>query len=199
MIDILRDLYVKAVNLIGKEQMEKKQKAFLVRVIQKAEQDIQNINADEWKRKKAIEILSDLNNVCMAHFRDTSANIALIYARLAESYTIDDFKQVHRVKASQWLPSEKFRIYLRPSTLYNAKNFESYLNEALVKTTISEKPKRHWKDYKTLQDLIDNRKDLDIPGEIKDLYAVYAVARDKNEYEKMNKLNEIYKQKLEVL
>lgn len=198
MINTIRDLYIKAMNLIGKEQMEKKQKAFLVRVIQKAEQDAENINADEWKKKKAIEILSDLNIVCMTHFRDTSANLTLIYARLAESYTLEDFKAVHRIKASQWLASEKFRIYLRPSTLYNSKNFESYLNEALVKNSINEKPKRHWKDYKTLQELLDNRKDLDIPGEIKDLYALFAVSRDKNEYEKMNKLNELYKQKLEA-
>ena len=33
------------------------------------------------------------------------------------------------IKTSQWLNDKKMNIYLRPKTLFNASNFESYLNE----------------------------------------------------------------------
>lgn len=195
-----RELYLKAMELIGKETLERKQKDFLVRIIDKAELKAQNLTTDELKKKKALEILADLNLTCMANFRDTDNNLKFIYARLAESFTVDDFKLVHRLKASHWLESDKFRQYLRPSTLYSSKNFESYLNDALSKSYIGTQAiKRNWYDFKTLQELIDNRKGLDIPEDIKQLYAFYSVSRDKKDIETMNKLNELYKIKLEDL
>ena len=49
-----------------------------------------------------------------------------INARLAEGYTVDDFKQVIDNKCADWIGTD-FEQYLRPSTLFGSK-FEDYLN-----------------------------------------------------------------------
>jgi len=50
-----------------------------------------------------------------------------IHARLAEGFTIDDFKKVIDKKCADWLTDAKMAQYLRPETLFGTK-FESYLN-----------------------------------------------------------------------
>jgi len=56
-------------------------------------------------------------------------NTSMVKARLNEGRTITDFKKVIDRKCSQWLDSDKMIDYLRPKTLFNATNFENYLNE----------------------------------------------------------------------
>ena len=51
----------------------------------------------------------------------------LIHARMAEGFTLDDFKKVIDNKCSAWLGSDMEK-YLRPETLFGTK-FEGYLNE----------------------------------------------------------------------
>lgn len=71
-----------------------------------------------------------LNQVAGTRFDPgNKANVRLVKARYHEGRTIDDFKSVVDKKASQWLTDEKMSQYLRPSTLFSATNFESYLNE----------------------------------------------------------------------
>ena len=53
----------------------------------------------------------------------------LVKARVAEGRTIEDFKKVIDRKVNQWSRDHKMLIYLRPSTLFNATNFENYINE----------------------------------------------------------------------
>lgn len=50
-----------------------------------------------------------------------------INARLAEGYTLDDFKAVIDKRCAAWLGDPKMEEYLRPATLFGPK-FESYLN-----------------------------------------------------------------------
>jgi uncharacterized phage protein (TIGR02220 family) len=50
-----------------------------------------------------------------------------INARLAEGYTLDDFRAVIDKRCAAWLGDPKMEEYLRPSTLFGPK-FESYLN-----------------------------------------------------------------------
>jgi len=57
------------------------------------------------------------------------ANVQFVKARYNEGRTIEQFKEVIDRKCEQWLKDPKMTNYLRPSTLFNATNFENYLNE----------------------------------------------------------------------
>lgn len=192
-----RELYFRLQEMIGKEELEKKQRSFLVRNIRIAEQKSQNISVNELKKKKALEILTDLNRVCMGHYRATDENLRLIYARLAQDFDIDDFKAVHRIKAGQWLDNPDMRKYLRPSTLYCASKFEGYLNEALsAKEPTLTRNSSKWSDFRTLAELIKNRSGLEIPEHVKQMYAMYAVYRDRKDFASMEGIERRYQEVL---
>lgn len=73
------------------------------------------------------EVVGHLNDICGTGYRPTSKKTqGLIRARMAEGFTVDDFRTVHRKKAREWLRTERAQ-FLRPETLYGTK-FESYLN-----------------------------------------------------------------------
>lgn len=55
---------------------------------------------------------------------------AMIRARFASGFTEQDFYDVIKVKADQWIGDNKMQSYLRPSTLFRPTNFEDYLQEA---------------------------------------------------------------------
>lgn len=57
------------------------------------------------------------------------STLAMIRGRFAEGRTMEDFKKVIDKKVSQWKNDPKMCEYLRPKTLFNATNFENYLNE----------------------------------------------------------------------
>lgn len=74
------------------------------------------------------EIVQYLNQKTGKNFKSTSkATQRHIRARLAEGFTVSDFKQVIDKKCSDWLRDQKMKEYLRPETLFGTK-FESYLN-----------------------------------------------------------------------
>ena len=76
------------------------------------------------------EIIEYLNLKANTKFRtNSSATKRHLNARLAEGFTIDDFKKVIDVKCAQWLNDPNMKKYLRPETLFKASHFESYLNE----------------------------------------------------------------------
>lgn len=54
--------------------------------------------------------------------------VRTIKARLAEGFTLDDFKAVIDKKCTEWEHDAKMCVYLRPETLFGTK-FESYLNQ----------------------------------------------------------------------
>lgn len=75
------------------------------------------------------EIVGYLNERIGSNYKSTTKSTARhINARLAEGYTVEDFKRVIDNKAGQWLNDSKMAAYLRPETLFGTK-FESYLNE----------------------------------------------------------------------
>lgn len=79
----------------------------------------------------AVEIIDYLNAKTNKNYRATTpATKRLINGRLTEGYTLEDFKRVIDLKASQWLSDPHWSKYLRPDTLFNATKFEAYLNEA---------------------------------------------------------------------
>ena len=76
------------------------------------------------------EIISYLNARANRAYKPTSeATRRLIRARMAEGFTVADFKRVIDNKAASWLGDPKMDAYLRPSTLFQKSKFEDYLNE----------------------------------------------------------------------
>ena len=74
------------------------------------------------------EIVQYLNQKTNKNFKHTSkVTQRHIRARLAEGFTVSDFKQVIDNKCNDWLRDQKMKEYLRPETLFGTK-FESYLN-----------------------------------------------------------------------
>jgi len=55
--------------------------------------------------------------------------IAMIAIAVGEGYKLNDFKKVIDLKVKDLLNDAHWHKYLRPSTLFNATNFENYLEE----------------------------------------------------------------------
>ena len=80
------------------------------------------------------EIVQYLNQKTGKNFKHTSkVTQRHIRARLAEGFTVSDFKQVIDNKCNDWLREQKMKEYLRPETLFGTK-FESYLNSKTTTT-----------------------------------------------------------------
>ena len=104
----------------------------------KCEADTQNLRQSNTYRNTLnntdkniyVEIVDYLNEKAGARYRSGSKTTrAHINARLAEGFTVDDFKTVIDKKCSEWLGNPKMAQYLRPETLFGTK-FEGYLNAA---------------------------------------------------------------------
>jgi uncharacterized phage protein (TIGR02220 family) len=59
-------------------------------------------------------------------YRHTKSNLDPILARMREGYTVQEIRTVTMRKVNDWLTDEKMNEYLRPATLYTARNFNSY-------------------------------------------------------------------------
>lgn len=78
-------------------------------------------------------IIEYMNLVCGTNYKHTTkATKEYIHARLADGYTEDDFKTVIDKKNAEWKDTE-WEKYLRPQTLFAPSNFESYLNQKVIK------------------------------------------------------------------
>jgi uncharacterized phage protein (TIGR02220 family) len=72
-------------------------------------------------------VVSYLNEKAGTNYRHTTAKTrTVIHARLAEGFTVEDFKTVIDKKCAEWIGKE-YEKYLRPETLFGTK-FEGYLN-----------------------------------------------------------------------
>lgn len=82
-----------------------------------------------------ISIVEYLNEKAGTKFKTgTRKTQTCIHARLAEGFTVDDFKQVIDKKCKDWIGTE-WQKFLRPETLFGTK-FESYLNEKAADKTM---------------------------------------------------------------
>ncbi|PIC80017.1 replication protein [Sporosarcina sp. P18a] len=87
----------------------------------------------------AQSVIHYLNDKTGKHFKaESAATRKFINGRIKEGYTQEDFISVIDLKTKQWLNRHEFSAFLRPSTLFNATNFENYVNELVTST----KPKR---------------------------------------------------------
>lgn len=72
--------------------------------------------------------ISFLNSTCKKNYLVSSKeNLEFIKNRIADGFTLDDFKKVITKKAAEWMGTE-MEQFLRPETLFGAK-FEGYLNQ----------------------------------------------------------------------
>lgn len=86
-----------------------------------------NINNNNSVFANVNEIVDFLNYMAGTSYRAKSKDTQKhIKARLAEGFTVDDFKIVINKKCAEWKGTD-FEKYLRPSTLFGTK-FENYLN-----------------------------------------------------------------------
>lgn len=76
----------------------------------------------------AEDIVTFLNSMVGSNYKSTTSKTRkLIAARLAEGFTLEDFKTVISKKAKEWQGTDMAQ-YLRPETLFGTK-FEGYLNQ----------------------------------------------------------------------
>lgn len=90
-----------------------------------------------------IEILSYLNKKTGANFRPVKSNITLIKARMKEGYSKDDLIGVIDLKTNDWIGDKKMKQFLRPSTLFGAKNCAQYVGQLGMEDAIS-KEEQDW-------------------------------------------------------
>ncbi|MBO0603764.1 conserved phage C-terminal domain-containing protein, partial [Sporosarcina sp. E16_3] len=80
-----------------------------------------------------VSVIDYLNDKANKQFKASSkATARLVTGRFSEGYTVADCKKVIDTKAKEWLEDSHWQKYLRPSTLFNATNFENYLEESRV-------------------------------------------------------------------
>ena len=94
----------------------------------------EDIDKDIDKDKEVyVSIVSYLNEKAGTAYKSTTAKTkTAIKARLAEGFSVDDFKTVIDKKCAEWLGDPKMERYLRPETLFGTK-FEGYLNAKVSK------------------------------------------------------------------
>lgn len=79
------------------------------------------------ERELYSSIISHLNEKAGTKYKPTTEKTKkAIHARLADGFTLDDFKTVIDKKCTEWIGTE-FEKFLRPETLFGNK-FEGYLN-----------------------------------------------------------------------
>lgn len=92
------------------------------------------VQSEQEKLKESYQsIVGYLNEKAGTHYKATTEKTkSAIRARLAEGFTVDDFKTVIDKKCAEWIGDPKMEQYLRPETLFGTK-FESYLNAKVTK------------------------------------------------------------------
>lgn len=95
--------------------------------------DIEEDKEKEREKETYISIVSYLNEKAGTGYKATTAKTkSAINARLAEGFSVDDFKTVIDKKCAEWRGTDMEK-YLRPETLFGTK-FEGYLNAKTGRT-----------------------------------------------------------------
>ena len=95
-----------------------------------------------------VSVVAYLNERAGTSFQATSkATAKIVRARLADGHSESDLQRVVDVKCAEWLGDARMRKYLRPSTLFNATNFENYLHGLVDVTDEAERVHGFVLDY----------------------------------------------------
>ena len=125
------------------------------RVIDKVEKKKEiKVNKKETLKAEIITeeegVILFLNDNCGTNYKvSTKATKNLIKAKLKEGFTVEEIKEVIKIKKNEWLGTEMEK-YLRPQTLFGNK-FESYLNQS-TKIKIHSKISNYGKTTKKRSD-----------------------------------------------
>lgn len=104
------------------KQIKNKQNTFESASKDKANSDEENV----------VMIIDFLNQTIGARYTyKNKLYNEMITSRLKDGYTIDDFKEVIKKKADEWIGTEMEK-YLTPTTLFRPSNFEKYLNQKIT-------------------------------------------------------------------
>lgn len=94
------------------------------------------------------QIIDHLNQITESRFSSKSSDTQKhIKARWSEGNTFEDFISVIEVKSKQWKDNKEMSKYLRPSTLFSAKNFENYKGEAIAEKKANQKQNEKVNDF----------------------------------------------------
>ena len=94
--------------------------------------DIDKEKEKEKNKEIYKQVVSYLNEKAGTAYRASSSKTqTYIHARIADGFTLDDFKTVIDKKCAEWLGTD-MEQYLRPETLFGTK-FEGYLNAKIQK------------------------------------------------------------------
>ena len=77
----------------------------------------------------AEKVIQYLNDKTGRKYRAVPSQTKFIEARIAEGATLQDLIAVINRKCMEWLDDPKFAQYLRPSTLFNAEKFNTYIGQ----------------------------------------------------------------------
>lgn len=77
----------------------------------------------------AREILDYLNERTGCRYEPVKANLSLIEARLKEGFTPEKMMRVVDAKCDEWGNDEAMQKFLRPATLFGARNFAQYAGQ----------------------------------------------------------------------
>jgi uncharacterized phage protein (TIGR02220 family) len=84
------------------------------------------------KLDEARAIIEFLNEKAGRAYRPTKVNLDFVNARLKEGFTPGECRQVIARKVREWAKDDRFRLYLRPATLFNREKFSQYIGECVV-------------------------------------------------------------------
>jgi uncharacterized phage protein (TIGR02220 family) len=80
----------------------------------------------------AKEVILFLNEKTGKNFELVSSNLDFIMTRLRHGASLEDCRAVIANKCRKWRDNDEMREYLRPKTLFNAKNFAQYMGELKI-------------------------------------------------------------------
>ena len=129
---------IKEQNRLRQKRWYDKQKALAepnvipnVSITQPNDTDIDIDKEIDKDKELYITIVDYLNKKADTSYKHTTKKTKeAINARVAEGFTVDDFKTVIDKKCAEWMGTE-FEQYLRPATLFGTK-LESYLNAKVI-------------------------------------------------------------------
>ena len=128
----------------------------VIRVVTKCHNKDSSIkDTSNLDNKDIVEIIDYLNSKANTKYKSTSTKTqTLIKTRLAEGFTLEDFKTAITNKVAEWKGTE-WEKFLRPDTLFSNK-FEGYVNQKINKATKGKEdkfnsyPQREY-DFKSLE------------------------------------------------
>lgn len=109
----------------------------------------QNGSAAQHVRQTARDLLAFLNEKTGRHFRPVPENLSLLEARLKSGAEPRHVRAVVARKVREWTGDAKMQRFLRPATLFAARNFEQYIGELPATAFEPEPPEEDDADAQT--------------------------------------------------